>query len=195
MMQSISIDRTYLTFIFPFSYQQLKKKQLINHLEQDQFILFDLEDESLEDAFYPDGLRLSHEEMGQYFYPFIEEKLFPQRDNKQGFFRFSKNIRKEGCLHTPLKDILFKIVSLDVWVCPANIGMITTRVKLSDDVILSDVLHFIQYFRVLEPQLEEEKGATIELEGIYKRFYDLLHLKLMPYFRDYLVEYDDIKQY
>ena len=167
----------------------------MQQLEQDHFNFFDLENDALEDAFYPDGIRISHKEIGQFFYPFMEEKFFPKRESDSGFFRFSKNIEQTGLLKMPLKIMPFQLISLDIWLCPASIGMIATRVKLIEDAELSDVLDFINYFRVLEPQLVEEMGASIEFDGHFETYYELINKKLLPYFHHYLVKYDDIKQY
>ncbi|MGM9951396.1 MAG: hypothetical protein ACI33P_14785 [Lysinibacillus sp.] len=195
-MPELDIDTAYFTFILPFNFKQLKREGLIAELEKNGFALFDIENEQMQKQYYPDDIKISHKELGQFFYPFIEDKLFPKRTSEHGFFRFSKVIETEGQLQTPVTSTGFDIHSMDVWLCPANIGMIATRVKLQGDMEISEAINFAHYFRVLEPQLDEEMGATIEVEGKrYDTFFSLVKEALLPFIEPYLVEYKEVLQY
>lgn len=169
---------------------------MIQELEKHGFTLFDIENEQLQDKYYPDDIKISHKELGQFFYPFIEDKLFPKRESNHGFFRYSKEIELTGELQTPVITTEFDIYSMDVWLCPANIGMIATRVKLKGNREISEAINFAHFFRVLEPQLEEEMGADIIINGgLYDTFYSLIKEHLLPFFEHYLVEYKEVVQY
>ena len=196
VLPELEINDAYFTFIFPFNFKQLKRDELIAQLEKSGYILFDIENEQMQHQFYPDDISISHKELGQFFYPFIEDKLFPKRNNEHGFFRFSKVIEMEGELQTPSASTDFTIHSMDVWLCPANIGMIATRVELKGKREVSEAIDFAHFFRVLEPQLEEEIGAKLTVNSeVHETFYSLIKEHLLPFFERYLVEYKDVVQY
>ena len=196
VLPELQINDAYFTFIFPFNFKQLKRDELIGELEKKGFTLFDIENEQLQDRYYPDGIKISHKELGQFFYPFIEDKLFPKRTSEHGFFRFSNTIEVEGELQTPSASTDFTVHSMDVWLCPANIGMIATRVALKGRREFSEAIDFAHFFRVLEPQLEEEMGAELTVDGaVYDTFYSLIKGQILPFFERYLVEYKDVVQY
>lgn len=196
VLPELEINHAYFTFIFPFNFRQLKRDELIGELEKNDFTLFDIENEQLQDKYYPEDIKISHKELGQFFYPFIEDKLFPKHEGKLGFFRYSKEIKLTGELHTPTVTTAFDIHSMDVWLCPANIGMIATRVVVQGNREISEAINFAHFFRVLEPQLEEEMGAYLTINGeVHDTFYSLIKLDLLPFFEKYLVIYKDVVQY
>lgn len=195
-LPAVQIEKAYFTFIFPFNFKQLRREELMTKLESIDFTFFNLEDEAQQKLFYPSELTVSHQELAQFFYPFIEEKLFPKRHSKQGLFRFSKTFDLQGGLQTSKDSTQFHVNSLDVWFCPANIGMIAVRIELAEAMEISDVIHFARYFRMLEPQVEAEKGAKIKAQDkIYDTFFELLKGELIPFFGKYLVEYEGVLQY
>lgn len=105
-------------------------------------------------------------------------------------------MKLKGELHTPVVTTSFAIHSLDVWLCPANIGMIAIRVELKGKREVSEAINFAHFFRVLEPQLEEEMGAAITVDGeMYDTSYLLIKEHLLPFFERYLVEYKEVVQY
>lgn len=196
VLPELEINNAYFTFIFPFNFRQLKRDELIEELKKNDFALFDIENEQLQEKYYPDDVKISHKELGQFFYPFIEDKLFPTSKSKHGFFRYSKEMKLTGELHTPVVTTSFAIHSLDVWLCPANIGMIAIRVELKGKREVSEAINFAHFFRVLEPQLEEEMGAAITVDGeMYDTSYLLIKEHLLPFFEHYLVEYKEVVQY
>lgn len=196
VLPELEVQNAYFTFIFPFNFRQLKRDELMKELEKSGFTLFDIENEQLQKQFYPDNITISHKELGQFFYPFIEDKLFPKRGSDRGFFRYSKEIGLEGVLQSPVTSTPFSLYSLDVWLCPANIGMIATRVEVKGKREVSEAINFAHFFRVLEPQLEEEMGAAILVNGkLHQTFYSLIKEHLLPFFEEYLVEYKEVVQY
>ena len=155
-LPTLQIEKTYFTFIFPFNFKQLRREELMTKLENTHFTFFNIEDETQQNLFYPTERTISHQELAHFFYPFIEEKLFPKRHNKQGLFRFSKTFDLQGVLQTSKDSTQFHVNSLDVWFCPANIGMIAVRVELAEAMEMSDIMHFAHYFRMLEPQIDRK---------------------------------------
>ena len=193
---TLQIEKAYFTFIFPFNFKQLRREELMEKLEKIHFTFFNIEDEAQQNLFYPSGLTISHQELAHFFYPFIEEKLFPKRHSKHGLFRFSKTFDLQGILQTPNCSTQLNLNSLDVWFCPANIGMIAVRVELVEAMEISEVINFAHYFRMLEPQIDEEKGVKFKLQDkIYETFFELLKSELIPFFGKYLVEYESVLQY
>ncbi len=57
---------------------------------------FSLNNTSLENAFYGHSISVTHEELAQFFYPFLEDKLFPEKLKSQDFLRFSKAYHTKG---------------------------------------------------------------------------------------------------
>ena len=95
-LPTLQIEKAYFTFIFPFNFKQLRREELMTKLENIHFTFFNIEDEAQQNLFYPAERTISHQELAQFFYPFIEEKLFPKRQSKQGLLRFSKHLIYKG---------------------------------------------------------------------------------------------------
>ncbi|AYC29093.1 hypothetical protein [Paenisporosarcina cavernae] len=161
----LHIKDGYMTFLFPFSYKKLKKQELIDEIKHHGFTFFTLDQKELESNFYNGEITISHEELDQYFLPFLESKLFPKEDNAEGFLRFSKPFFETASLQKDEESFAFSIFSMDIIVCPFDIGFITIRLKMEESHELSSTLNFMNHFRVLDSKLEEEKGATIKRDG------------------------------
>ncbi|MET4563467.1 DNA-binding protein [Lysinibacillus parviboronicapiens] len=184
----LTIERAYMTFLFPFAYHMQCRDKLCNELTKENFSFFTLQNKSLEDAFYGESISISHEELAQFFYPFIEDKLFPDNSDRHDFIRFSKAFHAEGSLQYREDTFAYEIVSIDITLCPFGNGIITMRTKMTDSAHdFSDVLNFIHYFRVLEAKLWEEKGASHHFPfGHFSSTGDLLFKHFVPYLLPYL---------
>ncbi len=164
-LKDITVRKAYATFLFPFAFQVKRQKELMKELQDDGFILFNIEDKELQDKFYGKGVEIVHEELDQYFLPYIEDKLFPSTKERRGFLRYSKEFKEELVWYRKKEKMIFHVNSMDITLCPFGIGIVTVRVELKDEIYsLSGVLDFISHFRVLEPKLKEEKDNRILAE-------------------------------
>lgn len=190
-LNPLKIEHAYMTFLFPFAYDTHTRQQLCEQLENEGFTFFTLQNKELESAFYGEGIAVSHEEIAQFFYPFVEEKLFPPKSHKQDFTRYSKSFNVNGYLQSKNDRFSYQLVSIDITLCPFGNGIITTRLKMSEKVReFSDVVNFIHYFRILEAKLDEEKGTSHHFSfGHYHSTSDLLFRHFLPSLKKYLIDY------
>lgn len=161
-IQPLDITKAYMTYLFPFSFHERERTKLMEQLEIHQFTFFNLEKEELQDLYYGEDIKIQHEELDQFFLPFIEDKLFPYSTKKRGFLRYSKEIKESFLWELKDNEIDFLVNSVDITLCPFGIGLITIRTAMNkEQETLTNVLDFMSHFRVLEPKLEEEKGGQI----------------------------------
>ncbi len=159
----IPIDQAHMTFLFPFSYREKNRKKIGNHLNSQGYTFFQLNNKELEDVFYGPSIRVDNKELDQYFLPFIERKLFPHTISDDGFLRFSKKIGQDYIQEVHGDSFRFTVNSVDVTACPFGIGLITIRTEMNHtENELSEVLNFMNHFRVLEPKIDEQEGAVIK---------------------------------
>lgn len=188
----LMIKRAYMTFLFPFAYSTKNRQKIGEVLLKEGFTFFTLNNTALENAFYGDTT-IIHEELAQFFYPFLEDKLFPYDMNSPDFIRFSKAFYTQGSLHHLDSRIHYEIMSIDVTLCPFGNGIITVRTNITDTPHdISDILNFIHYFRVLEAKLREEKGASHHFSfGHCSSTSELLFNYFIPYLLPFLQHQQD----
>ena len=88
-MENRNVHDSTMTFYFPFSYRQSKFKQLIEKVEQKGYSLFQLEPES----------KLT-DELEQFFYPLVQEKVLPNEVSEHALNRFVQTVRVAAVLQT-----------------------------------------------------------------------------------------------
>ncbi|WP_144510789.1 hypothetical protein [Bacillus sp. FJAT-22090] len=161
-IRHLDITDAFMNFLFPFSFYERKSEELMGQLKKQHFTFFDLEDLAFQELYYGKGINISHEELDQFFLPFIEDKLFPRSTIEKGFLRFSKEIKESFIFEVNGNRLDFLINSIDIILCPFGIGMIAIRTQMiTKQESLTNVLDFMSHFRVQDPKLEEEKGAKI----------------------------------
>lgn len=161
-IQPLTLKQAYMSFLFPFSFHEKERENLADHLRKNHFTFFSLNQKDLQSGFYGEGIEVKHEELDQYFLPFLERKIFPKRTDQQGFLRFSKKVNESFNMDVHDTSFSFLVNSIDVMICPFGIGLITIRTEMNKELEeLCEVLDYMNHFRVLEPKLDEEKGATI----------------------------------
>ncbi|MET1014192.1 MAG: hypothetical protein ABWX61_06755, partial [Paenisporosarcina sp.] len=162
-INKLKINQAHMTFLFPFSYREKNRKKIGNHLLSNEYTFFQLKKKELEDAYYGSTIRVKNEELDQYFLPFIERKMFPHTISDDGFLRFSKEINEQYTQEILQDSFPFTINSVDIIIGSFGIGFIAIRTVMNQtENELSDVLNFMNHFRVLEPKIEEERGAVIK---------------------------------
>ena len=73
---------------------------------------------------------------------------------KRALQRYSKDLNLAGHLTTNLISIPFKIHSIDVTLCPYELGLtIRTEVNTAPNMTLSEAIEFAARFRVLETKM------------------------------------------
>jgi hypothetical protein len=100
-----------------------------------------------------------------YFLSFTNRILFPNSEEQKGFQRYSKQMNIKPCLETEYISIPFQVNSIDVTLCPFELGLLTIRTELTETTNMSHALEFGSLFRVLEPITEREEKIKIKFEG------------------------------
>lgn len=151
-------------FIFPFSIDRNSQNRFKEQLLKDQFDPFFICETQKENTYYGPGYQVSHREMERYYLPFTSSFLYPhERDNEEGFRRYSKQMNVACSLHSPYYDLAFTIHSVDVILCPFDLGFITIRTELNcSDLNYSLALEFAKRFRVLQNMDKQDDESYIQ---------------------------------
>ncbi|BFT72744.1 hypothetical protein [Paenibacillus sp. P36] len=151
-------------FIFPFSIKLNSQNRFKEQLLKDEFIPFFIDETMQEDKYYGPENRVSHREMEHYYLPFTSSFLFPhEEDNEQGFRRYSKQLDIVSSLHSPYYNLAFTIHSIDVILCPFDLGFITIRTELKcEEINYSLALEFAKRFRVLQNMNKQDDESYIQ---------------------------------
>lgn len=178
-----------MTFLFPFAYSEKKKSALMTALKNNGYTFFTLHNESIDRGYYGNRIEISHEELDQFFYPFIEDKLFPENEQNDGLLRYSKKLHQRGTFSIHFNSLDIQLLSIDITLCPFEIGIITLRAQMGnarEDI--GNVLDFIHHFRVLEAKLQEEKGGILTIEEqIYNSTESFIFDDLLSFLKPFLL--------
>ena len=139
-------------FVFPFSLISGKEDELVDELKKNEFKWFRLDNIGKEDDFYG-RFKIDHENLENFFLPFTNRILFPKKEDGKGFQRYSKMYQIEATLKTEYGNTKFMIESIDVTVCPYQLGFLTARIHLDEkdqQMNLSEVIQFASEFRIME---------------------------------------------
>ncbi|WP_026022508.1 hypothetical protein [Kurthia senegalensis] len=85
----VAMSNTYVTCILPFSYFERSKFKLYRQLKKEEFDFFNLRELVLQKKYYGD-VEVSHEELDQHFLPYIERRIFPNKESEENILRYSK---------------------------------------------------------------------------------------------------------
>lgn len=105
--------------------------------------------------------------MEAYYLSFTNKILFPHSEHQKGLQRYSKDLNLNGHLTTNLISVPFKIHSIDVTLCPYELGFLTirTEIKTAPNMTLSEAIEFAARFRVLETKSDTTETICIECDG------------------------------
>ena len=187
VIQPLDITDAYMTYLFPFSFLEKDRQKLMGQLEKNHFTFFTLDKEELQDKYYGDNIKIMHEELEQFFLPFIEDKLFPASTSNRGFLRYSKVVEESFTYEVNNNKLQISINSIDIILCPFGIGIITVRTAMDQErETLTNILDHISHFRVLESKLPFDKGAKIHynskvFENTNELVFDYLCQPLKPF--------------
>ncbi|MBU8688915.1 hypothetical protein KM918_16495 [Priestia megaterium] len=181
------VEKAYLQFVFPFALKKDGADDLIQQLRQQGYEFFTLDNVHLQDKYYGDHI-VSHYHMERIFLPNIEPIIFPTDSTKKGGFRrFSKAFNQEYFLKGKYLQTNFHLLSIDIIICPFQIGMMDIRVELPDNMSYSEVMEFTDLFRVMEPLIDEYSDIQVGTKShSYKEIKDFVFESLCPFMKDFL---------
>ncbi|MDF2669906.1 MAG: hypothetical protein K0R67_2212 [Paenibacillus sp.] len=176
------------TFIFPFSIKEKCYSELKQEFEQNGFEFFLLDKLDLEHAYYGEKYSVNHLKMERFYLPFTANILFPHEEDEERFQRFSKLLNYSCELRTPLFNIPFRIVSVDIFMCPFQLGLITIRTELlSPGIKYSLALEFASRFRVLQDVNPQDDTTFISYQDIeFEEAEQFIFKKLTPFIVPFL---------
>jgi hypothetical protein len=194
----LTINQSHLSFILPLGYDTKRKSVFAKSLERNGFSFFDLENNSVDDNIYGNDIFVDHQELEQYFLPYVEHNLFPDTLEEKGFHRFTKTIMKSFNLNIRKNTNPFTVRSMDIILSPFGIVLLTIRVDLNQkELDLSDVLDFMHHFRTIESKLKEERGAEVlyPSTGRSMSVHDLLFEELCPFLEKFILHDEKLSGY
>ncbi|MGM9924972.1 MAG: hypothetical protein ACI35R_12075 [Bacillus sp. (in: firmicutes)] len=184
-------------FMFPFKIKADLNRQLIHNLLDEGFEFFELKSREQQTKFYG-GNEVSHRSLEKFFLPHIETILFPSSiEEDESLRRFSKALDISCELLSHKINTPFRILSLDVIICPFQIGIMNIRVVLPKGLSLSDNLQFSDEFRVMEPiDDKDSERCRIQYEGrIFYKVRDFIFDMLSATIRQYIDDEEDCSPY
>ena len=185
------IEKGLFTFLFPFQFLKKDHARLLKALEEDGFT----------NRFIKNSKTNRDETLQQYFYPFIEEKLFGKEYSAIHLNHFKKRFKTTGEFRKHEKVCPFILDELEVIVCPFMIGFIKVTIQI-ERMTLAHSIDFIATFRELTKQLPEKvvlvyESRTVEnsedmilnlcIPSIKPFMYEQVHTGYygsLPYFED-----------
>ncbi|CAM4384456.1 hypothetical protein [Paenibacillus tarimensis] len=181
------VDTALLQFIFPFSIKDGLRDELRAGLLERGYQPFTLGDRSLEDAYYGADYRVSHQQLERYYLPFTGSILFPDYHSNSVFQRLSRAIEEDYQLSLGERSIPFCVQSVDVVICPFDLGFVTTRVSIEEKLPYSLVLEFADRFRDLEDINSRDKHTSVRQgEHRYGQMEEFIFKKVAPGVMPYL---------
>jgi len=182
----MGISTTYVTCMMPFSYHERSKYKLYDALKEQGYTFFTLDNLQLQKAFYGD-ICVLHEEMDQYFLPYIERRIFPKKEKSQAFLRYSKKVEQFATLHIHQKAYQFNVLSVDIIACPFQVGFISFRIELKGDYTFDEVVDFMHHIRILEPKMPDETGIQIRRnDQVFKSVSEYMLNDLCAFMHDFI---------
>lgn len=178
----MQVSKALFQFYLPFTYKADSELQLRKSLENHQFTSFQLNDLEQEDKYYG-GFAISHRILESFFLPMTNKILFPTAGKDKGYHRYSKKLSAERAITINDGMIPFQIHSVDVILCPYELGIVTIRIELND-LPLADAITFTGG-KATRIHLGNESKAAI----LYEEKNDLFVKEL---FRDMVPGWDHI---
>ncbi len=191
----MNVRASHYQFMFPF----LLKEKLIDDLKltllREGFEFFKLREESQGERFYGEQ-HIRHRKLEKFFLPNIEQMMFPESmEEQKNIRRFTKVTDYSGELSSEFLTMPFHIPSIDIVICPFQIGIMTIRVKLPDDLSFTDSLEFADVFRTLEPLEKEDAAKILSGDHEYSRMRDFVFEELVPSLRHFVAYQDEQASY
>jgi hypothetical protein len=127
--------------------------------------------------------------MERYYLSITRGVLFPHKiDVEDSFQRYSKKTELDCAFHSEHSIIPFTIHSVDVIMCPFDLGFITIRTELNcESLNYTLALEFAKRFRVLQNVNKQDGRSFVHHNHLeYKEVEDFIFEILVPNTLDYL---------
>ncbi|MGZ4161109.1 MAG: hypothetical protein ACXVNF_10005 [Neobacillus sp.] len=183
-----TVSTAIFQFLFPFFIKDACDQNIFSFLKKNHFTAFRLGHIEDETAYYG-KYQVSHRDLEAFFPPLTNKILFPLSDQQKGFQRFSKALKLNGILTTEHLHQLFLIHSIDITLCPFQLGFLTIRTEIacSENLSFSHALEFAACFRELGSKKSKQKKLQIEMDGrITTQLEKLLFEDLVPDLTDFI---------
>jgi hypothetical protein len=188
----LNVTESFVTLMMPFAYHEAKKFKFYEALKREQYHFFTLDQLALQHQYYGD-VTILHEELDQHFLPYVERRLFPKKESPDNFLRYSKAMDVSLNMSVHQRTYAFHVMSVDVVLCPFQLGFLTIRLKLDETVPVNEAIDFIHHMRILEPKLPDEKGMHIFNDRhTFDSVSDMIFKLLCPVLHDY-VNHDAVR--
>lgn len=176
------LDAALFHFIFPFSLNKNCQDKLRKQLQCDGYQRFSLDHTEMENAYYGERYSVSHLNLERYYLPFTNTMLFPHKESEPGLHRYSKSMMLGGSLNSDFRQIEFIVQSVDVFLCPFDLGFVTARIELPcGELTFTDALEFAKRFRVLQNRnAQDEKTRWTSGEQQFDDVEDFMFDSLVP---------------
>ncbi|KYG90565.1 sugar phosphate isomerase [Metasolibacillus sp. FSL K6-0083] len=187
-------DNTHFIFYYPFNYRQYDFRRFEKKLKEQQYYHFKMQNDSESQKYYGKNVDDSREALKQFFYPFIEEKLLNEQTSIIYFNRYTKLFQLDGEMITGFENIKYTIHSVDIMLCPFSVGIMSIRIQLHNVKDIQSALSFAHYFRVLNPKVEEDCGASLQLDKwSFENTEQMIFQLLAPFLNDFFVDYTHLQ--
>lgn len=172
-------------FLFPFSLLEGKEDDTADKLKDNGYEWFRLDKLEKEDDYYG-KYEIDHEDLENYYLPFTNRILFPKEEDGKGFQRYTKALGMKSTFKAPSYTADFVIHSVDIFICPYQIGLLNVRLDLLNDneLTYSEVLDFGAKFRVME---EKNPVTYIQHDGqSFEHVQNFIFEAVIPDIKDYM---------
>ena len=145
------VSHAIFQFLFPFSLLEGKEDDTADKLKDNGYEWFRLDKLEKEDDYYG-KYEIDHEDLENYYLPFTNRILFPKEEDGKGFQRYTKALGMKSTFKAPSYSAEFVIHSVDIFICPYQIGLLNVRLDLlnESELTYSEILDFGAKFRIME---------------------------------------------
>lgn len=162
-----NVSAAIYQLLLPFPIQPGSEQKIISLLKENGFNAFHLQ--HMQNTAECDGpFHGIHPYLKTGFSPLTNKILFPSNDYEKGFHMYTKALSLKGCIIKNKIKIPFKIYSIDIILCPFDIGILSikTEITFPENLPLSVAIEFGSCFQIfssrnIPKQLKMECGGKI----------------------------------
>ena len=186
---------SHYQFMFPFLLKENRIKEFIDKMLNDGYEFFKLKESSQEEGFYGEH-QVQHRKLEKFFLPNIEQLLFPESmDNRKDIRRFSKILGYSGKLQGEYVEIPFTIPSIDIVICPFQVGILTIRVQLPESISFTESVEFADIFRTIEPIEGADACKILYGNQEFGQVKDFIFAEICPFIKAFMDNQEEQSPY